>query len=102
MRPWETPPRTSGYGLSSVSIAGTLLMIEHDALGRLRRSPPFKHTFDARRRLLRAQAGLKSEAYLYDGFGRLAAIVSNGTALTRYVYDNAQIVGAYDESLHLQ
>jgi RHS repeat-associated protein len=101
-RPWETPPRTSGYRLASVSIAGTPLMIQHDALGRLRRSPPFEYTFDARGRLVRAQALLKSEAYLYDGFGRLAAILSNGTALTRYVYDNSQIVAAYDEGLHLQ
>ena len=101
---WQTPSRLSGYRLQSVSLDGTLFPISHDRSARVRQDGRFEYTYDARSRLVSARRpglnglpNVSAETYLYDGLGRLAAVVSETGQYSRFVYDGTQMIAAADQ-----
>lgn len=92
--------RQAGYQLEALELDGQTRVTGHDGHGRLIQGIDFEHVYDVQDRLV----GIKypgepdlTEAYFYDGSGRLTRVWSSSGSEEIMVHYGHQMIEAYDQ-----
>src|SRR5262249_51725798 len=96
---WALPvPRAPGHQIQQVRVDGQTQTFRHDTAGEIRIDGNLQYSFDPRGQLGAVlKNGQVVESYLYDGLGRLAAVMGSpsGRVDQTFAYDGLQLVAAF-------